>query len=61
MPVQTIAQAFLVDKGFSGWVSLETFDMRMREEKNDPTQNARRAISAWRHLKERLLAANHGS
>ena len=61
MPVQTIAQAFLVDKGFSGWVSLETFDRRMREEKNDPTQNARRAVSAWWHLKQRLLAANHGS
>jgi len=33
MPVQSIAKAFLVDKGFSGWVSLETFDRRMREER----------------------------
>lgn len=61
MPVQAIAQAFLVDKGFSGWVSLETFDRRMREEVNDPIQNAGRGMKAWRHLRERLLAARHAS
>lgn len=55
MPVGTIAKAFLVDKGFTGWVSLETFDRRMREEKNDPVQNAKRAIKSWRHLRETLL------
>jgi sugar phosphate isomerase/epimerase len=59
MPVQAIAQAFLMDKGFSGWVSLETFDRRMREEVNDPFQNAKRGMNAWRHLKSRLLAAQH--
>jgi sugar phosphate isomerase/epimerase len=59
MPVQEIAQAFLVDKGFSGWVSLETFDRRMREEVNDPIQNARRGIKAWQHLKSKLLAAQN--
>ncbi|OBT68480.1 hypothetical protein VE03_02782 [Pseudogymnoascus sp. 23342-1-I1] len=58
MPVHTIAKAFLVDKGFSGWVSLETFDRRMKEEKNDPDQNARRAIKAWQHLRAELLAVN---
>lgn len=59
MPVQAIAQAFIVDIGFSGWVSLETFDRRMKEEKNGPTHAARRAINSWRHLRERLLSANH--
>ena len=58
MPVEIIAKAFLVDKGFSGWVSLETFDRRMREEENVPVQNARRAIKAWRHLREKLLKAH---
>ena len=61
MPVQEIAQAFIVDTSFSGWVSLESFDRRMREEKNGPTQNAKRAISSWRHLRERLLSANQVS
>ncbi|TVY53528.1 3-dehydroshikimate dehydratase [Lachnellula suecica] len=54
MPVEAIARAFLVGKGFSGWLSLETFDRRMKEEKNDPSANARRAAESWRHLKERL-------
>ncbi len=61
MPVQAIAEAFLVDKGFSGWVSLETFDRRMREEKNGPVQNARRASKAWRHLTERLSISKPGT
>lgn len=59
MPVQAIAQAFIVDIGFTGWVSLETFDRRMKEEENGPTHAARRAISSWRRLRERLLSANH--
>ena len=58
MPVQSIAKAFLVDKGFSGWVSLETFDRRMREEKNDPVRNARRGVKAWQHLREKLIMDN---
>lgn len=59
MPVQRIAQAFLVDKDFSGWVSLETFDRRMRKEENGPVENAARAMKAWLHLRERLSAPAH--
>lgn len=55
MPVQEIAQAFLVDLGFTGWVSLETFDRRMRQKENGPAVNAKRAIASWQNLRKRLL------
>lgn len=61
MPVQVIAQAFIVDKGFSGWVSLETFDRRMRREENDPIKNAARGIKAWQNLRGALLAAQNNN
>ncbi|KAK5082622.1 hypothetical protein LTR70_007540 [Exophiala xenobiotica] len=61
MPVQTIAQAFLVDKGFTGWVSLETFDRRMRRKENGPEANAERGMKAWQTLKGQLLAAQKTS
>lgn len=54
MPVERVAQALLVENGFTGWVSLETFDRRMRDENTRPGQNAARAINSWRRLKERL-------
>jgi hypothetical protein len=54
MPVQEISQAFLVDLGFTGWVSLETFDRRMRKKENGPIQNAKRGATAWQNLRERL-------
>lgn len=55
MPVLEITRAFLVEKGFEGWVSLETFDRRMREEGNGPERNARRGMKAWRNLKRALV------
>jgi sugar phosphate isomerase/epimerase len=57
MPVQAITQAFLVDKGFTGWVSLETFDRRMRKEENGPDANAERGMKAWQNLRRELIAA----
>lgn len=54
MPIEVITRAFIVDIGFTGWVSLETFDRRMREKSMGPTQNARRAASSWRRLGESL-------
>lgn len=57
MPVQEITQAFLVDKGFTGWVSLETFDRRMRKEENGPDANAERGMKAWQGLRRQLIAA----
>lgn len=50
MPVREVAEAFLVELGFSGWVSLETFDRRMREEDQGPRPSALRADESWRKL-----------
>lgn len=61
MPVQEIAQAFLVGLGFQGWVSLETFDRRMRREESGPDVNAKRGIRAWSNLKARLLASHQAT
>jgi sugar phosphate isomerase/epimerase len=55
MPVQEVAHAFLVDLGYKGWVSMETFDRRMRSEHQGPSQNARRAVRSWETLRLRLL------
>ena len=55
MPVEEIARAFIKDVGFEGWVSLETFDRRMREEAMGPEKNAKRGVESWRKLRERLL------
>ena len=56
MPVEEIARAFIKDVGFKGWVSLETFDRRMREEAMGPKKNAKKGVESWRKLRERLLA-----
>lgn len=56
MPVVEVAKAFLVDLGFTGWVSLETFDRRMREAEHEPRRNARRAAKSWKRLEAELLA-----
>ncbi|PSK37263.1 hypothetical protein B9Z65_2005 [Elsinoe australis] len=54
MPVLEVARAFLVDLGFTGWVSLETFDRRMRVEEQGPAKNARRAVESWKLLGDEL-------
>lgn len=54
MPVEEVARAVLVELGFAGWVSLETFDRRMRLEHNGPQQNARRAARSWQALEDAL-------
>lgn len=55
MPVQEITHAFLVDLGYTGWVSLETFDRRMKSAHQDPSRNARRAVKSWEVLRSRLM------
>lgn len=58
MPVLEVTQAFLVDLGYTGWVSLETFDRRMRSEDQTPVLNARRAVKSWEILRSSLRASN---
>lgn len=51
MPVEAITRAVLVELGYKGWVSLETFDRRMRMEESSPHRNAERARKSWETLK----------
>lgn len=53
MPVHEVAHAFLVDLGFAGWVSMETFDRRMKSEQLGPPENARRAMRSWEMLRSK--------
>lgn len=57
MPVQEVAHAFLVDLGYTGWVSMETFDRRMKSADQGPLKNARRAVRSWETLRMRLSGA----
>lgn len=50
MPMAEVAQAWLIDKGFKGWVSLESFDRRMRDEGFEPESAAARGQKAWQKL-----------
>lgn len=50
LPVVEIAGACIVQKGFTGWVSLETFDWRMRAEGFRPGEAAARGIEAWKRV-----------
>ncbi|KAJ6014621.1 hypothetical protein N7540_009212 [Penicillium herquei] len=54
MPMIEIAKAWFVDKGYKGWVSLETFDRRMRDEANGPEDSAQRGIQSWQRLQRSL-------
>ncbi|EED13586.1 4-hydroxyphenylpyruvate dioxygenase, putative [Talaromyces stipitatus ATCC 10500] len=50
MPVAEVARAWLVGKRWKGYVSLEAFDWRMRDEENGPEDNARRGMESWKKL-----------
>ncbi|KAL1853337.1 hypothetical protein Plec18167_005573 [Paecilomyces lecythidis] len=52
MPMVEVVRGLVIEKGFNGWVSLESFDRRMREEDFKPEFAARRAEESWRKLKK---------
>lgn len=54
MPVVDVARTWIVDAGFEGWVSLEVFDRRMREEGFSVETAARRGVESWGKLKVEL-------
>ncbi|KAF4551900.1 3-dehydroshikimate dehydratase-like protein 2 [Elsinoe fawcettii] len=56
MPVREISKAFLIDLGYTGWVSLESFDRRMKQAHQGPARNAQRAMSSWRRLEKELTS-----
>ncbi|KAL4865904.1 hypothetical protein BDV12DRAFT_173705 [Aspergillus spectabilis] len=54
-PVTDVVRAWIVEKGFKGWVSMEIFDRRMRDEKYKPEVAAERGWRSWEKIQEALL------
>lgn len=54
MPVSAVAWAWIIEMGFGGWVSLETFDRRMRDERSRPEDAAARGMEAWRRVQKEI-------
>lgn len=50
MPVSEVARSWIGDMGFKGWVSLETFDRRMRDARVRPEVAAGRGVEAWKRV-----------
>ena len=50
LPVSQIARAWIVEKGFTGWVSMEVFDRAMRDGSVSPEVAARRGVESWRKV-----------
>lgn len=50
LPVHEAVQTWLVDKKFTGWVSFESFDRRMRDASFKPEAGAARARNSWNKL-----------
>ncbi|KAL2818627.1 xylose isomerase-like protein [Aspergillus granulosus] len=57
MPVTEVLQAWLIEKGFSGWVSMEIFDRRMRDETYKLETAAARGWKSWEKLQSDLTGA----
>lgn len=57
MPVAEVARAWIVEKGYRGWVSMEIFDRRMRDKDSRVEHAAIRGMESCRKLKYELDAA----
>jgi sugar phosphate isomerase/epimerase len=56
MPVAEVARAWIVETGYTGWVSMEIFDRRMRDKDSQVEHAAMRGMGSWRKLKRELEA-----
>lgn len=54
LPVADMVRAWVIEKRFDGWVSMETFDRRTRDEKVTPEQCADNAERSWNKLEKAL-------
>lgn len=52
LPVAEVVKAWVVDKKFTGWVSMEIFDRRMRNPAYQPEDAAERGQKSWKKLDE---------
>ncbi|KIV81378.1 hypothetical protein PV11_03569 [Exophiala sideris] len=53
-PLDDITRAWLVESGWSGWVSMEVFHRNMKEERFGPNHWARRGRVSWDRVKQRI-------
>lgn len=56
MPVAEVARAWIVETGYTGWLSMEIFDRRMRDINSQVAHAAMRGLESWRKLKHELEA-----
>lgn len=56
LPVVEILKAWVIEKGFTGWVSMETFDRRLREVGSRPEDGAFRGIVSWRRIQLQIFS-----
>lgn len=54
MPVAEVARAWIVEKSYSGWVSMEIFDHRMRGKDCKVEHAAMRGMESWKKLRHEL-------
>jgi sugar phosphate isomerase/epimerase len=54
LPVVEMVRAWILEKGFRGWVSIETFDRRMRDKKVEVEECAERAERSMEMLQKAL-------
>ncbi|KAB8071123.1 4-hydroxyphenylpyruvate dioxygenase [Aspergillus leporis] len=54
LPVTEIVRAWIGEKGFAGWTSLEIFDERMRQKNSRPESAALRGIDSWKKIQLEL-------
>lgn len=54
LPMTEIVQAWIVDTGFKGWVSLEIFDRGMKNKDSQPEIAASRGMQSWKTLNKKL-------
>lgn len=55
LPVAEVFKAWVVDKKFTGWVSMEIFDRRMRNPDYEPEDAAARGKKSWQRLGKAVL------
>ncbi|KAL2868968.1 sugar phosphate isomerase/epimerase family protein [Aspergillus lucknowensis] len=53
-PVTQVLEAWLIDMGFHGWVSMEIFDRRMRDEAYKPETAAARGWKSWERVQKSI-------
>ncbi|KAE8151326.1 putative AP endonuclease, family 2 [Aspergillus avenaceus] len=58
LPITEMVKAWVVDTGYTGWVSLEIFDRRMRDKDHRPEIAAARGMESWKTLQKRLEGAS---